>query len=139
MIKQISVFMENRSGRLNHLLKILTDHNINICSLSIADTGEYGIARLIVDAHEKAMQAIKENGMSACDTDVMAIEVDNTPGSLYAATKLLADNDINVEYAYSALPANGGNKATIIIRVDDQPKALQVIDASSHANVVQKL
>lgn len=135
MVKQISVFMENRSGRLNHLLKILSENNINICSLSIADTGEYGIARIIVQDHEKACKAIKDNGMTACETDILAIEVDDTPGSLYAATKLLADNNINVEYAYSAIPASQG-KAIIIVRVDDIEGAKKVISKVDHVDCV---
>lgn len=136
MVKQISVFMENRSGRLNHLLKILSDNKISICSLAIADTGEYGIARLIVKEHEKATQAIKENGMTACETDVLAIEVDDEPGSLYAATKLLADNKINVEYAYSAIPARQ-NKAIIIMRVDDIEGSFKVIANVDHVDCIE--
>ncbi len=136
MVKQISVFMENRSGRLNHLLKILSENDINICSLSIADTGEYGIARIIVQNHDKACKAIKDNGMTACETEVIAMEVDDTPGSLYAATKLLADNKINVEYAYSAIPGGKG-KAIVIIRVDDVEGAKKVIAGVDHVNCVE--
>lgn len=137
MVKQISVFMENRSGRLNHLLKILSENNINICSLSIADTGEYGIARIIVENHEEACKVIKDNGMTACETDVLAIKVDDSPGSLYAATKLLADNKINVEYAYSAIPGDKG-KAIVIIRVDDIENAKKVIAKVDHVDCIDK-
>jgi len=136
MIRQISVFMENRSGRLNQLLKTLAEASINICSLAIADTGEYGIARLIVDQHEKAMDAIKQSGMTACETEVLAIEADNQPGRLYHATKLLADNDINVEYAYSAIPANH-NKAIVIIRVNDFEKAVKVVNAAADIRLIE--
>ena len=136
MINQISVFMENRSGRLNQLLKTLAEADINICSLAIADTGEYGIARLIVDKHAKAMAAIKESGMTACETEVLAIEADNTPGRLYHATKLLADNAINVEYAYSAIPANH-NKAIVIVRVNDIDKAVRVVNEAADIQLVE--
>lgn len=137
MAKQISVFLENTPGRLNNLLKALSDNDINICALAIADTGEYGITRLIAENHPKAVEALKGIGMSVSETDVLALVVDNTPGRLYQATKLLADNDINVEYAYSALPAVLG-KATIIIRVDDLEGAIKVVEKAEGIQVVRE-
>ncbi len=126
MIKQVSVFLENRAGRLNTLLKILADNGINISSLSIADTGEYGIARLITSDYENTVKVISAAGMTAAETDVLAIEVSDDPGALYRATAMLSDNDINVEYAYSAIPSQPG-KAIIVIRTDNTVGAGEVL------------
>lgn len=126
MIKQVSVFLENRAGRLNYLLKILTDNEINIKSLSIADTGEYGIARLIVSDFDKAIKVLTDNGMTVSGTDVLALEVPDSPGALFKATKLLSDNEINVEYAYSAIPSEAG-KAAVIVKADNIEKANEII------------
>lgn len=137
MAKQISVFLENTPGRLNNLLKALSDNEINICALAIADTGEYGITRLIAQDHDKAVQTLKSIGMSVSETDVLAIVVDNTPGRLYKATKMLADNNINVEYAYSALPTVFG-KATLIVRVDDLDAAIMVLGKAQEIEIVEE-
>ena len=136
MAKQISVFLENAPGRLNHLLKILSDNNINITSLAIADTGEYGITRLIVSEHDRAIALLKESGMSVSETDVLAIALDNTSGQLYNATKLLSDNGINVEYAYSALP-DSNDKAIVVLRVDYIQEALKVINESNSIELIE--
>ena len=136
MAKQISVFLENAPGRLNHLLKILSDNNINITSLAIADTGEYGITRLIVSEHERAAALLKESGMSVSETEVLAIALNNTSGQLYNATKLLSDNGINVEYAYSALP-DSNDKAIVILRVDYIQEALKVITESNSIDLIE--
>ncbi len=138
MVKQVSVFLENRAGRLNQILKILSDSGINITSLSIADTGEYGIARLITEDHEKALKALNDGGMTAAETEVLAIEVSDKPGALYNATKTLTDNDINVEYAYSAIPSEAG-RAIIIIRVDDLAKATQIISKAEGITSLDKI
>ena len=136
MAKQISVFLENAPGRLNHLLKILADNEINITSLAIADTGEYGITRLIVSEHERAVALLKKNEMSVSETEVLAIALDNTSGQLFNATKLLSDNGINVEYAYSALP-DSNDKAIVILRVDYIQEALKVIKESNSIELIE--
>ena len=136
MAKQISVFLENAPGRLNHLLKILSDNNINITSLAIADTGEYGITRLIVSEHDKAIALLKESGMSVSETEVLAIALNNTSGQLYNATKLLSDNGINVEYAYSALP-DSNDKAIVVLRVDYIQEALKVINEANSIELIE--
>ncbi len=138
MVKQVSVFLENRAGRLNQILKILSEEGINISSLSIADTGEYGIARLITEDHEKAVKALSADGMTATETNVLAIELSDTPGALYNATKTLSDNDINVEYAYSAIPSKTG-RAIIIIRVDDLEKAIEVVKKAEGITPLESL
>ena len=138
MITQISVFMENRSGRLNNLLCMLAENNINICALSIAETSEFGIARLIVHETDKAIKVIDENGMKASEIEVIAVEFDDETGSLYHVTKLLADNNVNVEYAYSAI-ANDKGKALIILRVNDVETATKVISTVDFVNTLDTL
>lgn len=134
MAKQISVFLENRTGRLNHLLEVLSDNKINIHAISIAETGEYGLVRLIVSDHDRAYAAIRQSGMMASDNDVMILDVSDTAGALYAATKLLADNDINVEYIYNAT-SPGNDRALVIVKVNDLPRASRVFDAESAIRV----
>ena len=126
MIKQISVFMENKSGRLNQLLKALAENDINITALSIADTGEYGITRLIVKDHEKAVAAIKDCGMTASETEVIALEVADKAGTLFEASNLLAENGVNVEYLYMATPVKE-NTALIIVKIENIGTAIDII------------
>jgi hypothetical protein len=137
MLKQISIFLENSPGRLNNLLKSLSDHEINITSLAIADTGEYGITRLIVTDSAASVRVLKEGGFIVTVTDVLAVLIPNRPGALYDVTKLLTDNGVNVEYAYSALPNEYG-KALIIIRVD-YPESAEKVLAASGIEMVQDL
>ena len=118
--------MENKSGRLNQLLRVLAENNINITALSIADTGEYGITRIIVKEHEKALAAIKQSGMTASSTDVIALEVDDKPGTLFEASDLLAANGVNVEYLYMATPVKE-NTALIIVKIENIATAIDII------------
>lgn len=138
MLKQISVFLENRAGRLTQLLKVLSENDIDIRSLSIADTGDYGIVRLVVGDNDKAIKVIKDNNMIVKETDVLAVEINDYSGSLYDVTKLLSENDINFEYAYAAIPKIE-NKAIVIIKVDNPEKAMKVIADSKFINTVDKI
>ncbi len=101
IIKQLSVFLEDKSGRLNELTKILADNDINITALSIADAVDYGIVRMIVGRPELAVRILKENGFSVNLTEVACLVVPNQPGGLYHALKILADNQINIDYLYA--------------------------------------
>ncbi len=138
MIKQLSVFLENSEGRFNKLLEILYNNNIDIRSLSIADTGDYGITRLIVDDTNKAITALKENDLLVKETRVLALEVDDAHGSLYKAVKLLSENHINVEYAYVAINKTS-NKAVVIMRVSDSDKAKEIIAGVKEVKALDKL
>lgn len=131
MTKQVSVFLENRAGRINKLLEILNKNNINILSLTIADTVEYGVARLIVSDLDKALKALSAGGMTVSQTEVVAIEVCDDSGGLYSATKLLAANNINIEYMYSAVRSREG-RAVIIMRVDDVQKTKTLISSNEN-------
>ena len=101
IIKQLSVFLEDKSGRLNELTRILAENDINITALSIADAVDYGIVRMVVGRPELAVKILKENGFSVNLTDVACLIVPNKPGGLYHALKILADNQINIDYLYA--------------------------------------
>ncbi|NLO86670.1 MAG: ACT domain-containing protein [Clostridiales bacterium] len=130
-VKQISVFIENTPGRLAHFTKLLGEHNIDLVSLSVADTTHFGILRGIVADYEKAVELISENGYTVKLTDVLAVSVADTPGGLADVLKTLSDNDITVEYLYSFV-RNAGDHALIIFRVDRLEDAVRVL---SEANV----
>ncbi|MDD3240057.1 MAG: amino acid-binding protein [Lachnospira sp.] len=100
-IKQLSVFIENREGRLDDVLEILKTNNINIISLSLADTADYGMLRLIVNTSARALEALKNNGFSASLTDVTVVRMPHKIGQLQELASLLCKADINIEYMYS--------------------------------------
>ena len=122
LVKQISVFVENTRGRLAKVTRILADNNINIRALSIADTTDFGILRLIVKDPEKAEQVLKENGITVKATDVIVIAINDTPGGLAGALSVLAANSIGVEYMYTFV---GGDANVVydILRTDNVQKA----------------
>lgn len=126
MIKQISVFLENKEGRLESVLKILDDHKINMRSLTIAETADYGILRLVVDDPELCMEKLREENFIVRETPVLALGIEDVPGAMLKVIQALAESHINIEYTYSCLP---GKKSSviIIIRVNDNQKASEVL------------
>lgn len=118
-VQQISIFLENKSGRLSEVTRVLGDNGINIRALSLADTTDFGILRLIVNDTEKANKVLKENGFTVGKTDVIAVEVDDRPGGLASILEVLNKENINVEYMYAFVERSQGN-AVIIFRFDDQ-------------------
>lgn len=126
MIKQISVFLENKSGRLVRVTQVLKDAGINIRGLSIADTSDFGILRMIVDQPEKTIQVLKDKGIMATSTDVIAMEVPDTPGGLAQVLEYLQEADINIEYLYSFIEKPTSN-AIIMMRVEKIAQALEVL------------
>jgi hypothetical protein len=117
-LKQISIFLENRKGRLWKALNILSDANINIRALSIADTSEFGILRMIVPEPELASKILEEANFVVKVNDVIAVGVSDEPGGLETVLKLLNKSDINVEYLY-AFVEKKGKKAMVVIRTED--------------------
>jgi len=113
IIKQLSVFLEDKSGRLTDLTKILAENDINITALSIADAADYGIIRMVVGRPELAVSVLKKNGFSVNLTDVACFVVPNEPGGLYHALKILAENNINIDYMYAFATQS---TASVIIR-----------------------
>lgn len=129
MIRQVSIFLENHEGRLNNMLKILADNQINIRSLNIAETMDYGIVRLILQDTDKGIEVLKKNNITCKTTPVLAVEVPDDPGGLSDLVDTLTQEKINIIYAYSFLPKKTEN-AIIIIRVDDDLKerAIQILE-----------
>jgi len=130
LVKQISVFLENKSGRLAEVTKVLAQHNIDISALSIADTTDFGILRLIVNQPEKAEDVLKGNGFTVSCTSVIAIAVMDEPGGLAAALDVLDRESIGIEYMY-AFVGKATNEALVILRVEDPDKAVQVLTANN--------
>ncbi|MBR2151934.1 MAG: hypothetical protein IJ944_01440 [Clostridia bacterium] len=125
-LKQLSIFVENKKGRLEEITGILAKKQIHIRAVSIADTTDYGILRLIVNKPDEAMAALKDNGVTVSLTSVIAIAIEDTPGALYGAIKLLSENNINVDYMYAFLNPTD-NAACVILRVEDIEKASEVL------------
>jgi hypothetical protein len=125
-LKQISVFMENRRGRLAEVARTLGNASINIRALSLADTSDFGILRLIVNEPEQALKILKDNGYTVRDTEVIAVEVDDQPGGLAEILAALAKADINVEYMY-AFVEKSQNKAVLVFRFENLPKAVSAL------------
>ncbi|MDR2903625.1 MAG: ACT domain-containing protein [Clostridiales bacterium] len=129
-IKQLSVFVENKAGRLADITRILADNAINILALSIADTTDFGILRLIVEDPEKALTVLKENNLMVKTTDVIAISITHTPGSLSTVLKKLDDAGVAIEYMYDFSNRSKGQDPMIILRLNNQDKALEALKAS---------
>ena len=113
-IRQLSIFLENRSGRLQAITNILADANIDIRGLSVADTSDFGILRLIVDDTTKAEAVLKANNVVLHTNDVTAIEVDHKPGGLAKVLHLLNNTPVNVEYMYTLAVPCGVNPVLIL-------------------------
>lgn len=122
MIQQLSVFIENKKGRLAFITKILAQAGVDIRAMSVADTSDFGILRLIVDNPEKAIEAFKNESMAVSLTDVLAVGVEDVPGGFATAANELWNNGISVEYAYAFISQKDGT-AFVILRVDDNERA----------------
>ncbi|MBP6491679.1 MAG: ACT domain-containing protein [Clostridia bacterium] len=124
VIKQLSVFLQNELGRLEEVTDILYKHSINISALSIAETNEYGVLRMIVSDVDKAAAALKEEEFSVKLTDVICIESPDIPGELHKTLQTLKSAEINLSYMYGY--SNGGT-ARLILKVSDPEKAIQLL------------
>lgn len=123
-VKQLSVFMENREGRLEQAAEVLKNNGINILSLSMADTTEYGMLRLVVSDPQLAKTALRENGFSAKLTDVLAVRLCDQVGELYKLTHILRTRWLNIEYMYALYTAD---RQAIIVKVSDGEAAAAAI------------
>ena len=129
-VEQISVFLENKPGSMEHVTRILKEANVNIRTLSLADTSDFGILRLIVNDVGKANRVLKENGLSVSRTPVVAVEVPDRPGGLHGILDALSGHEINIEYLYAFVEKSGEN-AVIIFRFDDPDAAIKVLMESA--------
>jgi len=127
-IKQVSLFLENTSGRLVDAMGLLGDAGINIRALSLSDTSDFGILRLIVNDVDKAYEILTEKHYTVLKSDVVAVEVEDRPGALVDILKILKNAEINVEYTY-AFVERGAERAILIFRLDDMEKGIQALQA----------
>ena len=125
-VRQISVFLENTSGRLAQVTKILGANSINIRALSLADTTDFGILRLIVNEPSKALTVLREAGLTVRATEVIAVEVTDQPGGLASVLQELEDKAINIEYMY-AFVGKAEEKAIVIFRVEEIDRAVALL------------
>ncbi|MDR2094151.1 MAG: ACT domain-containing protein [Treponema sp.] len=125
-IKQISVFLENTTGRLGEVTRVLAQAGINLRAISIADTADFGILRLIVNNHEKAVQALNDAGFTTRLSNVAAVEIDDIPGSLAKVMELFQKSQVNIEYLYASLESKAG-KAVVIFKLEDHDKGIRII------------
>lgn len=125
-VEQISVFLENKTGRLYEVTSILYEHGVNIRALALADTSDFGVLRLIVDDNEKAKTALKENGFTVGKTEVVAARVEDKPGGLHRILEILKQSGHNVEYMY-AYVRHTSQDAVMIFRFDDNAAAGRVL------------
>ena len=125
-IKQISIFAENKPGRMARVARTLADASVNIRALTIAEAGDFGVIRMVVDDTEKRYKALHDDGFTVSETDVLAVEIKDIPGGLYEITNTLSVNNINVDYAYAFVTAKA-ERAMLILRVDDIERATKVL------------
>lgn len=126
-VKQISVFLENTTGRLAEVTKVLGNGNVNLRAISIADTADFGILRLIVDTPERTMELLKKAGFTAKITEVIGVLVDDKPGGLMKIMDIFNEEGVNIEYLYSSLINQEGD-AVIIFRVEDIDHGLSIVE-----------
>jgi hypothetical protein len=127
-IRQVSVFIENKVGRIMEITEVLGESNINLRALSLADTSDFGILRMIVDNIDKAVKVLKDKGFIVKETDVVAVEVPDKPGGLARILEILCIANINVEYMY-AFFEQPKDKALLIFRFEDPDRAIEVLSA----------
>jgi hypothetical protein len=124
LIKQLSIFLENKSGRLNEVSSILGDAGINMSAFSVADTSEFGILRLIVSEPEKAYKILKENLFSVNLTNVVCLNCPNKPGALAKALQILSENEVAIEYLYAY---SMGKSANVVLKPDNLEHCINVL------------
>lgn len=128
-VEQIAVFLENKSGRLAEITRILAENDINIRALSVADTADFGILRLIVDKVDLAKEVLRAGGFTVGKTSVVAVEVPDRSGGLASVLRVVNEVGLNVEYMYAFVNKSGAN-AVLIFRFDEMDKAIEVLQAN---------
>ena len=126
-VPHLSVFLENREGRLEEVLDVLAKSNVNIVALSLADTSDYGMLRMIVSDPHKGRMALKEVGITSMLTDVVALRVPHATGSLSKAMHQIVDGEVNIEYMYAF--ANGDDAAAVL-KSDDPARVIDILKGS---------
>lgn len=134
IIKQISVFMENTTGRLADITALLATAGVNLRALSIADTTDFGILRMVADQPDQALALLRKAGITARETDVIGVEVPDHPGALAGIMALFRDEGVNIEYLYASLE-HKTDKAVIVIKVDDVTAGLTMLEKHGFATL----
>lgn len=124
IIRQLSIFLENRTGRINEVARILADNGINMQAFSMAETADFGLLRLIVPDVDRAVQVLRAENIAVMVTDVLCLNCPNVPGSLSAVLEKLASNNVFIEYMYAF---SDGDSANVIIRPNNIEDALKVL------------
>lgn len=135
-VKQISVFVENTSGRLAEVTRLMANIGVNLRAISVADTADFGILRILVDDYEKAVDAFKENGFTAKMTEVIGVEVPDRPGGLAEVMDLFDREKVNIEYLYSSLEKNV-DRAIVIFKVEDVEHGLKICEQNNLNTISQ--
>ena len=125
-IKQISVFLQNTTGRLGKVTQILAQAGINLRAISIADTADFGILRIIANDTDKTVEVLKSAGFTTKLTDVVAVEIEDVPGSLAKLMELFQISNVNIEYLYASLECKKG-KAVVIFKLENHARGLQIL------------
>jgi hypothetical protein len=125
-ITQVSVFLENKKGRLLEVCKLLGKNDINIRALNVAESEGFGVLRIVVDKSKEAVEVLKKNSLVANLTDVVAVEVEDKPGGLAKVLEVLSKNNINVEYMYGFMEKHSNN-ALMVFRFDETDKAAKIL------------
>ncbi len=126
LINQISVFMENRPGRLAEITQVLAENDIDMRAINIADTTDFGILRMIVNDPAKAERVLRENNMTASVTDVIAVSIDDTVGAFGRVISLLKEDQISIEYIYSFI-GEKSSKAVIVVKTNDNDLSVELL------------
>ncbi len=129
-LKQISVFLENKEGKLKNAIEILSENEINIRALSIADTSQFGILRLIVNDYSKAKNALEKSNYVVKITEVIAVKVQDKPGGLNQMLTTLYNNKINVEYIYAFVDCTDG-QAIVVVKTENIEKGINVLESEN--------
>lgn len=125
-VEQIAIFLENKSGRMAEITSILAQNGINIRAMSLADTADFGILRLIVNDTEKACKVLKKNGFTVSTTEVVVVEVGDKPGGLAHVLQIIKESGLNIEYMY-AFTQKSGETGLIIFRFDELDRAIDLL------------
>lgn len=135
-IKQLSIFIENREGRLEKVTETLAANDINIVCISLADTSEYGLLRMIVSDPVRAKAILKQNGFSAMLTDVIPVRIPHNFGTLHKLTQGLSSKGINIEYMYAF--TSGKDNASIIIKTNNNANAIDIIGEMGYETLTEE-
>ncbi len=134
-IKQISAFVENKPGRLAQITGILAENSIDLRALSVADSADFGIIRMIVDRPDEVAAVLKENKVTVTLTDVIAVRLPDKPGALNHLLDLLAENRVSVEYLYAFVTPSESGAACVVVRADDPEKAGEVLRVNGYRGI----